>query len=197
MRSVPGAQGHSTDPIRVAESPWDAGELVCFLTVASPWSADFIQILQLEPCPSLLLPPGCHRTALGSGYKVPAHSAEQGQAIICDLLAVGAFIVAYVCTLPLLAAPNLPVPPPAPAASHEGSGCPSSETQEIERPTEGRRARVLYARKGHETLRMSKVLKSSFKQYSIGIGCLKSLEKHWKKLFLHLSHNNFRWETQS
>lgn len=95
-------------------------QLVCFV----PWPALGLLILQefswLEPCPSLLLPPGGHRTALGSGCKVPAHPATQGQAIICGLLAVGAFTVAYVCTLALLAAPHLQVPPPTP--------CPSSLT---------------------------------------------------------------------
>lgn len=34
---------------------------------------------------------------------------------------------------------------------------------------------------------MPKVFKSSLKQYCAVIGWLKTLEKHWKKLFLHLS----------
>lgn len=95
------------------------------LSALCQWPALGLLILQefswLEPRPSLPLPPRGHRTALGSSYKVPAHSAEQGQIIICGLLAVGAFTVSYVCTLPLLTAPHLPVPPSAPAASHEGS----------------------------------------------------------------------------
>lgn len=37
---MPGGQGHPKDPVRLVESPRDAGELLCFLPAGSPWSTD-------------------------------------------------------------------------------------------------------------------------------------------------------------
>lgn len=138
---MPGAQGHSTDPIRVAESPRDAGELVCFVPVASPWSADFIGILLVRV---LSLSPAATGRSQDSTWIWLQSASSRCRArtiIICGLLAVGAFIVAYVCILPLLAAPHLPVPPHTPAVSHEGSDWLSQLRQVKERDTEGQQSR--------------------------------------------------------
>lgn len=81
---------------------------------------------------------------------------------------------------------------PCPRASHDSSDCLSQLRETGNRGTQrDTRASVLCARKCHETLRMPKVFKSSFKQYCVGIGWLKSLEKDWKNQFLHLSHSSF------
>lgn len=112
-----------------------AGELVCFVPVASPWSADFIGILLVRV---LFFSPAATGRSQDSAWIWLQSASSLCRArtiIICGLLAVRAFIVVYVCTLPLLAALHLPVPPRAPAASHEGSDWVSQLRQTGDRKT--------------------------------------------------------------
>lgn len=197
---MPGAQGHSTDPIRVAESPRDAAGLLC--AMASPWSADFTGILLVR---ALSFSPAATGRSQDSTWIWLQSASSLCKARTSNYLwSFGSGCLH--CGICLYSCSTGSTPP---SEFHPLSQQPHmklwlSQLRETgDRETQGTPEQVSGHQEtrtpwpGHETLRMPKVFKSSFKHYCVGMSCLKSLGKHWKKLFFYLSHGSFRWGTQS